>query len=493
MSWAIIQADARQIPLQNGSVDVILTDPPYGLEFMGKEWDHGIPGVDFWLEALRVLKPGGYLLAFGGTRTFHRLTCAIEDAGFEIRDCMMWLYGSGFPKSLDVSKAIDKTRIDYEDICRIALWLRPYIERTGFDVVTAHFGFKDQTMARARWTSKSQPELPTWQQWLQLKSLCNFGDEMDSEVLRLNGRKRMPGEAWYEREIVGERGRSGKPPQYMWGKTDGQKWNETAPATDAAKEWQGWGTGLKPAWEPIIIARKPIEGTVAENVQKYGTGAMNIDAGRIGVEERIYRGHGALKLYNHGRGDDGRGADIEFSATGRWPANLILSHHPECELRGTEDWNCHENCPVRLLDEQSGDLTSPLSGSFQREMTSRGYDGGGLGQRRAVNHEPIGLEKPGYGDSGGASRFFYTTKADKQDRGDGNIHPTVKPQSIIEYLLKLVSRPGSVVLDMFAGSGTTVLVADKMGRRAIGLDNDRTYSQSAHRRCYDDAPLLNFI
>ncbi len=374
--------------MKDHSVDAIVTDPPYGLTqnkkggsgekslninspagrsrvttgggFMGQKWDAVVPGVEYWLEALRVLKPGGYLLAFGGTRTSHRLTCAIEDAGFEIRDCIMWLYGSGFPKSLDVSKAIDKA-------------------------------------------------------------------------------------AGAEREVTGEMGKCGM--------------KTAIPATDAAKQWQGWGTALKPAWEPIIVARKPLQGTVAENVQKYGTGALNIDACRIATDDTLSIGSNRRTngVVNFGMRDDKEAQ--QQSNLGRWPANLILDEEA-----------------AALLDEQSGE-------SISRIGKPRGSVNPGDGW---------GMTKTGaeYADNGGASRFFYTAKADKTDRGEGNNHPTVKPQDLIEYLIKLVSRPGAIILDPFSGSGTTALVADKMGRIGVGMDLELKYCKLGDRRCYDDAPLL---
>src|SRR5208283_5151130 len=207
----VLQGDCLLVMknMKENSIDSIVTDPPYGLKFMSKEWDHGIPGIEFWKEALRVCKPGAHLLAFGGTRTHHRLMVAIEDAGWEIRDCLGWLYGSGFPKSLDVSKAIDKAVGAKREV--IGLYKTPEGEQT----------------------------LSTYNNW-QDESLKNGTQE-----------RRVP-------EI-------------------------TSPTTDLAKQWQGWGTALKPAFEPIILARKPLGGTVAENVKKWGTGALNIDYCRVNI------------------------------------------------------------------------------------------------------------------------------------------------------------------------------------------------------------------
>lgn len=252
--------DVMDLYTDENSVDAIVTDPPYGLSFMGKDWDHGVPGAEFWARALRVLKPGGHLLAFGGARTYHRLASAVEDAGFEIRDQIMWVYGSGFPKSLDVSKAIDKA-------------------------------------------------------------------------------------AGAEREVVGESSRHvGKKTQRLDGlngtstfaETPGMGAYITAPATEAARQWQGFGTALKPAHEPIVLARKPLIGTVAANVLDHGTGALNIDGCRVGHGVRFNAPAGNKACGNSlnrravGMPEDAEGRTVE----GRWPANLILSYNEdEFELR----------------------------------------------------------------------------------------------------------------------------------------------------------------
>ncbi len=261
--------------MADNSVDAIVTDPPYGLSFMGKNWDHGVPGEAFWREALRVAKPGAHLLAFGGTRTFHRLAVAIEDAGWEIRDTigmphesgdrgdcpwlLAWVYGSGFPKSLDVSKAIDKA-------------------------------------------------------------------------------------AGAEREVVGKKDNKGRAPgniACIGLNVDPEGDPITAPATPEAQQWQGWGTALKPAWEPVIVARKPFKGTVAANVLKYGTGAINIDGCRVGTDAVDYENqkkkqHKAAMGQSSRLNSYGLNRNYEPSATGRWPANVIVSYNEdEYKLRET--------------------------------------------------------------------------------------------------------------------------------------------------------------
>lgn len=393
--------------LDAASIDSVVTDPPYGLKFMGKDWDHGIPGVPFWTEALRVLKPGGHLLAFGGTRTYHRLAVAIEDAGFEIRDCLMWLYGSGFPKSHDVSKAIDKAAGAEREIVRV----------------------------------------------------------------RTDGNK-------------GGGARTYDDDAYQWDKP----FAETEPATDLAKQWDGWGTALKPAWEPIILARKPLAGTVAANVEQHGTGAINVDGCRIGTDTVT------INAFDDGAKPFGDGAGHPYTSrksTGRWPANVILDADA-----------------AAMLDAQSGERTS---GAMRSEVA--GYPG------ESVTGFVRGVSGPHnqHGDTGGASRFFYTAKASSAERNQGlagmqaeyterdngfsakisntnrpraNHHPTVKPLDLMQWLCRLVTPPGGLVLDPFMGSGSTLIAADREGFNAIGMELDPEYAEIARRRLYADCPLF---
>jgi site-specific DNA-methyltransferase (adenine-specific) len=380
MSFTIHHGDCREVmaTLDAESVDAIVSDPPYGLSFMGKGWDHGVPGVEFWTEALRVAKPGAHLLAFGGTRTYHRLACAIEDAGWEIRDCVMWVYGSGFPKSHDVSKAIDR-------------------------------------------------------------------------------------EAGAEREVVGT---VKKTPSAGGDNTNGgwvRPWAEgkttmdiTAPATEAAKQWQGWGTALKPAYEPIIVARKPLVGTVAENVLTHGTGAINVDGCRV-VYDKKSDDTRRKPVPTTGwclSGSPTSGSMDDSALAGRWPANLIHD--------GSEE-------VVGLFPETT-------SGS---RKAGRHLVAGGQGR--------YGLFSEGdlpeiVGDSGSAARFFYCAKASKADRGSDNKHPTVKPTDLMRYLCRLVTPPGGLVLDPFAGSGSTGKAAVAEGFRFIGIEREAEYVEIAKAR-----------
>lgn len=360
--------------LPSESVSAVVTDPPYGLRFMGATWDHGVPGVPFWEAVLRVCKPGVHLLAFGGTRTYHRLACAIEDAGWEVRDCLMWVYGNGFPKSLDVSKAIDKA-------------------------------------------------------------------------------------AGAEREVVGPSPFAARKPNgsagvVSVGLSAEPGCNITAPATPEAAQWQGWGTALKPAWEPIILARKPLAGTVAQNVLANGAGALNIDACRVPVDDGdravldARSGGQVASAKWQGPGVARQIGELFAShPSGRWPANLLHDGSPE----------------VTALFPETG-------GERPERVGPKGGNGGSMGAFAGSTAGAIGVWPA---DSGGsAARFFYVPKADRSDRGEGNRHPTVKPQDLIRYLITLVTPPGGTVLDPFAGSGTTGVVCCRQSRPCVLIERE---------------------
>lgn len=409
MTIRILTGDCRDVlrTLPEASVDSIVTDPPYELGFMGKGWDStGIANDPaMWAECLRVLKPGGHLLAFSGTRTYHRMVCAIEDAGFEIRDQIGWAYGSGFPKSLDVSKAIDKA--------------------AGAERAFTPVGKAIKRMI----PGADQNATGSW--------------------VKDNGREYQPG--------------------------------ASEPATEAARQWQGWGTALKPAWEPICVARKPLIGNVAANVLTHGTGALNIDGCRVPTDDKLGGGgekaETSAKFTNDGWKrpwmDDPDALEAQAAkvranvkkaeALGRWPANLIHD--------GSEE----------------------VLQAFPDAPGQHGEVGPQHGAKTSVNvfgdYGPRDQTIP-RGDSGSAARFFYCAKADKDDRGDGNTHPTVKPGDLMRYLCRLVTPPGGTVLDPFAGSGSTLLAADREGFNAIGIEIDTQYAEMARRRIYGDAPLF---
>jgi DNA modification methylase len=418
-NFTLYHGDNRQIlpTFAENSVDAIVTDPPYELGFMGKSWDAS--GVAFdpatWREALRVLKPGGHLIAFSGSRTYHRMAAAIEDAGFEIRDQIMWIYGSGFPKSHNIDKAIDK-----------AAGAEREVVKTGFA-----YGIS-----------------------------------------------------------VGQEAQGYRPADYV----SKQLSNEAI--TREAKQWQGWGTALKPAHEPMVLARKPLIGTVAANVMTYGTGGLNIDGARVGRADGDDSVAGSrtatFGTQETESGGDGSGG-WEQNTGGRWPANVI--HDGSDEV-------------VALF---------PSSTNVSKGVRGRGSDIYANGKGFANTLAEVGQEV-GYGDSGSAARFFYCAKASKRDRNEGldgfeaknngkmmrnanntseepsvgferfatepsaNHHPTVKPTDLMRYLCRLITPPNGTVLDPFMGSGSTGKAAMYEGFKFIGVEMTDEYLPIAKAR-----------
>jgi len=361
------------------SVDAVVTDPPYGLAFMGKRWDYDVPSVEIWAECLRVLKPGGHLLAFAGTRTQHRMAVRIEDAGFEIRDMIAWVYGSGFPKSLDVSKAIDKAA-----------------------------GAEREVVGQRR-----------------------YGDGHVQNSTKL------------------------APPIGTFQRTQDDRL-DTAPATPEAQQWAGWGTALKPALEPITLARKSFPSTVAANVLEHGTGAINVDGCRIAAGDG-YTENAVTQGVNTAQTSYAPASvrrTFEPSQSGRWPANLI--HDGSDEVVGLFPAEARSSC-----------------GGGKAANAKAGYSGG-----FRPDHDSSASQ---YYDTGSAARFFYTAKATKAER-QGVTHPTVKPLDLMAYLCRLVTPPGGTVLDPFMGSGTTIKAAIGEGFNAIGIERDPQYFAMAEHR-----------
>lgn len=414
MTYELWRGDCRAClaNMADDSVDAIVSDPPYELGFMGKGWDaSGIAyDADLWRECLRVLKPGGHLLAFGGSRTYHRLAVAIEDAGFQIRDGLIWLYGSGFPKSLDVSKAIDKA--------------------AGAERVD--LGPKFSADGRSRGIEPSGGG--------RLGNNLHDGGISDQRANRLS-----------------------------------------APATPEAQQWEGWGTALKPAHEPIIMARRPFPGTVAANVLAHGTGALNIDACRIEASGRpnLERRHDAeldASRITFGTGLNGSRA-VGSTDLGRFPANVAHD--------GSEP-------VVAIFPAQAGAAAPVHRRTGDKFLNSYGAFAGNIDEAGSTFQ----------GDSGSAARFFYCAKASKADRdegcadimtaydhsgprghsfnGDGsprpasrprgNTHPTVKPTALMRWLVRLVTPPGGLVFDPFTGSGSTGKAALLEGFRFLGAE-----------------------
>ena len=479
--------------------DAIVTDPPYGLGkepnapelmkdwiekgyhevtgsgFMGKEWDAFVPQPIFWKEVFRVLKHGGHVLSFFGTRTYDWGVMAMRFSGFEVRDCIQWLYGSGFPKSHNISKAIDKM-----------------------------YGAEREVLGESPYTN------------MNIKGKDGFMVNDTEKRIR--------------QQI-------------------------TEPSTDQAKEWDGWGSALKPANEPIVLARKPLEKglTIAENVLKWGTGAINIDGCRVDGVPRTTHKDGSYRLPSTINANIKGYKNLKQEIPqGRFPANLILTHHPDCECVGTkkvgngerknhedgevssanegyvrpnkssfthkdssvianygeetvEDWNCVDDCPIKILDEQSGESKSSKSAKLYINDT----------ENRSVKNSASGHRSPNstYSDVGGASRFFYVAKASKSERNKGlddfdekviegrdegqddrnvaykprptpmaNIHPTVKPVKLMQYLVRLITPKNGIVLDPFCGSGTTGIACKLEGFQFVGLEQDAEYSKIAQAR-----------
>lgn len=402
-----------------------LTDPPYGLSFMGHAWDHGVPSVEVWAEVLRCLRPGAHLLAFGGTRTFHRLACAIEDAGFEIRDCMQWLYASGYPKSHDVSKAIDKSAGATREVV---------------------------------------------------------------------GHRKLTGTA---RIVGGQGGATSGRAGAMYETHELRDTLElTAPATEAARQWSGYGTALKPAWEPIIVARKPLDGTVAENVQRWGCGGLAIDACRVGTSKDVPASAPksvALSVAMGASRDPGTGTGFD-PTLGRWPANVILDEEAGAML-DAQTWHLagRGNKGPCLTSKAKRVAFGQYGPSDCGERFSHGDSGGASRFFQSCDFSTGEVE------AGSASRFIYCPKASRSERDAGleefelaangrqfgtiqntpnppqrNIHPTVKPIALARYLARLILPPipDARMLTPFSGSGSEVIGALQAGWSHVdGIDS----------------------
>jgi hypothetical protein len=432
--------------LADASVDAVICDPPYELTgsgrggFMGQSWDStGIAfNVEVWRQCWRVLKPGGHLAAFGGTRTYHRMTCAIEDAGFEIRDSLHWVYGSGMPKGQNIGKSIDRHRDDRPQILQVTAFLAAARDAAGVThkQIDAAFGFNGMA---SHWTALASKaaSVPTLEQWARLKQMLGFDDtDVLSLVEMLNGRKGELGEAWAQREVVGAGFRVRGESSVQIAPVSSGAYDITAPATETASRWHGWNTQLRPAHEPIVLARKSTGfNTTAANVLLHGTGAINVDACRTEAGQD-YREKCAsvVGLASNRNGDTlGEWTGVrEDSAhvAGRWPANILLGHGPDCSTA------CQPGCPVAEMDQQSG-----------------------------------------------ASRFFpvfrYEAKAPASERprlADGTAHTTVKPVKLLRWLIRLLTPPGGLVLDPFAGSGTTLEAAVIEGFNSVGIEREQPHA-----------------
>ena len=397
----LLKGNCRQqlATLPDNSIHAIITDPPYELGFMGKTWDStGIAyNTEVWQQCLRVLKPGGHLLAFGGSRTYHRLACAIEDAGFEIRDQIMWVYGSGFPKSLDVSKAIDKTA-----------------------------GAKREVVGSRPLTGNGK----TMKSGFHQPDGSGAGETIKQDIFEF-----------------------------------------TVPATDAAKQWDGWGTALKPAHEPIVLARKPLDGTVANNVLTHGVGGLNIEASRVPSDdgfEKMWDRPIRTNIGAEGNSyiSDGTQHTVDISAnkpSGRWPANFI--HDGSDEV-------------LELFPDTKHDDGSAAR-FFYCAKASRSERNAGLDELPEVRHS----DRPSDDLPGGDN------PRNRTNTPQTNFHPTVKPLALIRYLITLITPPGGTVLDPFLGSGTTAVAATQLGHPWIGCELTPDYWPIIEARIAHATPL----
>jgi hypothetical protein len=415
--------------LSDASVDAVVCDPPYEIAFMNRAWDaSGIAyNVDVWRQCWRVLKPGGHLLAFGGARTYHRMTVAIEDAGFEIRDSLHWIYGSGFPKGQDIAKSIDKRRDDHAQVLQVTAWLKAARDAAGWSTkqIDALFGFNGMASHWTATTNKAA-SVPTPEQWDRLRDELAFDDmEIRPLVAELNARRGTLGEAWSQREVIGHGFRVRRESDVqLAGLSDGA-YDLTTPASDAARQWTGWNTALKPAHEPIVLARKStgFDTTVA-NVLRHGTGALNIDGCRTKAGQDYLDKCASVVGLSSNRNGDAYGEwtgtrEDSAHAAGRWPTNILLGHGPDC----TEA--CSPGCPVAELSAEA-------------------------------RFFPV---------------FRYEAKAPASERprlADGTAHTTVKPLALMRWLVRLVTPPSGTVLDPFAGSGATLEACRLESFRSIG-------------------------
>ena len=387
MSWEVRHGDCLALmrAMPDASVDAVVTDPPYELGFMGKSWDaSGIAfNAEVWAEALRVLKPGGHLLAFSGSRTYHRMACAIEDAGFQIRDQIMWVYGSGFPKSLDVSKAIDKV-------------------------------------------AGAEREVPPGRHGAA------------SSVVAIAGNNHRCVTCGLHRGSAAGNCRCVK---------------HSAAATEAARRWDGWGTALKPAHEPICMARKPLDGTVAGNVLKHGTGAINVDGCRVGGAGGTCR-DGKANQPKPAGWKNMKGHGIATLDAGRWPANFMHDGSDEATAGLGDAARFFYCAKASRADREDGCEELPARTGAQ--AVERDEDSAGMASPRA-----------------GAGRTASSVR---------NHHPTVKPTELMRYLCRLVTPPGGLVLDPFTGSGSTGRGAVLEGFRFVGCEQSAEYVAIAQAR-----------
>lgn len=415
MSYQIIQGDNRQTlkTLPDNSVDAIVTDPPYGIDFLGKSWDANTGALETYQECLRVLKPGGHILAFSAARTYHHLAVTLEQAGFEIRDQIMWIYASGFPKSQDIGRSIQRS-----------IGVKEY-EKIVDTTKNAGFGQTDHARVRA-------------------------------------------GEEW---------------------STPAKQVGQVKVTDPEAKDWEGWGTALKPAHEPIALARKPMKDSIAKNAQKWGVGALNIDATRIPTDEIIVCGAGNGDTFNKLNAEnniDGPGTGIKINKDmpkwqqaegGRFPSN-VLGEIP--------DYQKYFYCPKVSRRERHMGFDEQNSVKTMMEHMNAYYVDSQNQPFVPQNNDPYMIYIPGKGKvypHGLKHEYSEWCKNNNVNPGNvGNNHPTVKPVALMEYLIKLVTPPGGTVLDPFNGSGSTGMAAVGLGYNYVGCELDANYVEISKKR-----------
>jgi DNA modification methylase len=445
MKYQILHGDNRATlkTLPDNSIDAIVTDPPYGIDFLGKDWDVNTGAVETYQECLRVLKPGGHILAFSAARTYHHLAITLEQAGFEIRDQIMWIYSSGFPKSQDVGKSIDRQsgKASHKaELAEVKAILKQLYEESGKSTaeISRECGFNAGGYLKTDFKDKGWANnLPKDDKWLTLKSVLGCGDEYDDYFITTPQVK------------VGEKetGCFGPGSDYTIGGR-GHTVDVTASQTDAGKAWSGWGTALKPAHEPIALARKPIKLSIARNCQTHGVGALNIDACRIQVEGADTRSGGSngVSRLTFGEGittNEDSHIGYEVNDLGRFPSNVIGD---------IPDYQKYFYCPKVSRAE------------------------------RHIGHE---TPPPMFGDMKGAydnNGERYAVGLDARSGPVGNNHPTVKPIELMKYLIRLITPPGGTVLDPFSGSGSTGCAAVELGMEYIGCELDERYVEIADKR-----------
>lgn len=486
------------------SIDSCVTDPPYGLSFMGRNWDHGVPGAPFWREVYRVLKPGAHLVAFGGSRTYHRMACAIEDAGFEIRDSLMWVYGVGFPKSHNVSghetfcqcgaeQATERNMrpMRCDDVsppehagAERGQVLQPGVSQYSSQSVRAEQSEGVAGIAQSFMEGRCNVPPPTRQ--LCAGEVCSLSAEVegDGASRRLcNGTSVGYGtQGWSFADTDGMRASSGSQAIAQRGSEsrtvagqpisqDGRAW-ENCGRCGKPMVPEGLGTALKPAFEPIVLARKPLsESTVAANVLRWRTGALNIDGCRIETTEAL------------------KGSSVQNDMRG---GKFASGHHPNCGDIPAFRQSALGRWPANVCHDGSDDVVAAFPTTAPGKKNNAPQEQYRANNKNAVYGKSMGGGyHAGFDDqgNGSAARFFYSAKANKADRA-GSKHPTVKPVSLMQWLCRLITPPGGTVLDPFAGSGTTGAAARLEGFRVVLIEREAEYQQDIRNRFASSADLL---